>query len=199
MTTNSPQAPSGVAGPASQPRGFLGRVFSKITGSLIDAILSHIWGGVIVALSPLLGYIALWQTDVVPGPAEIVTILTDGRSRSVTPPRAEGIVEVKPQGDGLAGDKARAIQIRITSYLRPMPATFGGVRVRYALGPLRSGTGATSATSVRWALAARGTEWLICPDVPLVFTSERALAEQVASRINNSLLASETAGELQCG
>lgn len=199
MTTNAPPSGPEVATPAAPGGSWLSRLGGTLLKSLFDAVLSHVWGVVIVALSPLLGYVALWQSDVVPGPKEIASRLTGSPPPSTIPSRSAGIAEVEAQGQGMSGDKARAIQVRVTGGLRRMPDSFGGVRVRYALGPIRSGRGATSATSVRWAIAARSTEWLICPDVPLTFTSEAALAEQIAKKINNSLLASEAGGKLQCG
>ena len=183
--------------PANATPGIVGRATTKIGGSLIDTILSHVWSTVLV--TPILGYLALWQTDVVPGPAEIANRIGDARSKSVTTPRSIGIAEVKALGDGTSGEMSRAVQVSVTGLLRPMPEEFGGIRVQYALGPIKSGRGASSTTSVRWALAAKGGGWQICPDVPVSFTSQRSLAEAVASQINNSLLASETGGKLQCG
>jgi hypothetical protein len=199
MTTKAPSPDRDAATPAPQGGGWLSRIFGTLIKSLIDAVLSHIWGALILALSPLLGYVALWQTDLVPGPREILANMTPSPPPAVVPARSSGIAEVEAQGEGLSGDKARAIQIRVTGSLRAMPESFGGVRVRFALGPIRSANGAASATSVRWALASGASEWLVCPAVPVTFTSERGLADDVAKRINNSLLASERGGKLQCG
>lgn len=199
MTTNVP-LPDQNSGSATQQRGgllgWLGGTFGK---TFVEAVFSHFWQVVILALSPLAGYVALWQTDIVPGPRELAVKFGGAPRPTVTPSRSAGIAEVAAQGNGASGEKARAVQVRVTESLRAMPASFGGIRVRYALGPIRSGSGATSTTSVRWALAAEGRPWLICPDTPLTFTSERGLADAIAKRINNSLLASETGGQLQCG
>ena len=195
---SDPKIPGGRApGDATASSGLGARAGSKIGGSLVDTLHSSIWDKLLIA--PLFAYGALWFADVAPSPVEIVGRIGETVDQSPTPHRSVGIAEVKALGDGASGALARAIQVQVTSRLRQMPDTFGGVRVQYALGPVTSGRGAISATSLRWALAAEGTDWRYCADVPLSFTAQRGLADQVASQINNSLLASETEGDLQCG
>ncbi len=199
MTTNTP-LPDPDMGTASPQRGGLFGWLGITAGkTFVESLFSHVWGALIVFLSPLAGYLALWQADVAPSPTEIASRFSNPPRQPVMPTRSSGIAEVVAQGEGASGDKARAVQVRVTESLRAMPASFGGIRIRYALGPIRSGNGATSASSVRWALKSEQRDWLICPDTPLSFTSERGLADAIAKRINNSLLASETGGQLQCG
>lgn len=172
------------------------RVISKVANSLVDTVLSHFWTTVLLA--PVLSYLALWTTDFVPGPRELATTIARQNPFSARVVRPVGIESVKALGEGLEGQKARAIQIDVTGKLQPMPAGFSGVRVQYALGLIRSGRGATNAVSVRWALAGPNSDWLTCPEVALLYTSDRDLARQIAEQINNSLLASEAARELRC-
>ncbi|WP_086607810.1 hypothetical protein [Erythrobacter donghaensis] len=199
MTTNAPLPDPEAATAPPQRGGILGWLGVTAGKTFVESLFSHIWGMLIVFLSPLAGYLALWQADVAPSPSEIAGRLSGQPRQPLMPTRSAGIAEVVAQGEGASGDKARAVQVRVTESLRAMPAGFGGIKVRYALGPIRSGNGATSATSVRWALKSDTGNWLICPDIPLSFTSERGLADAIAKRINNSLLASETGGQLQCG
>lgn len=197
MVKNALHSSDSVAGAKPGTPGMMARVGSKIRSSLIDTILGHIWQ--LAVITPVLGYLGSWYAGLAPSPEQIVQRIGNSGSDQATPPRSLGIAEVKALGSDAAAQTARAIQVPLTGRLRPMPEAFGGVRVQYALGPITSGRGATSATSVRWALAATGTGWLTCPEVPVSFTSPRSLAEEVASQINNSLLASEIKGELQCG
>ena len=197
MTTNAP-LPDPETGTASPQRGGLFAWLGLTAGkTFVESLFSYVWGTLIVSLA---GYLALWQADVAPSPTEIADRFSTPPPRQpVMPTRSSGIAEVVAQGEGASGDKARAVQVRVTESLRAMPASFGGIRIRYALGPIRSGNGATSVSSLRWALRSEQGDWLICPDTPLSFTSERGLADAIAKRINNSLLASETGGQLQCG
>lgn len=198
MTTKAP-LPDIDAAAGTQRSGILGWLGVTAGKTFVEQLFSYIWQSLFVVLPTLAGYLALWQVNIAPSPSEIASRITGQPRQPVIPTRSAGIAEVAAQGDGASGDKARAVQVRVTESLRAMPASFGGIRVRYALGPIRSGNGATSASSVRWALKSENSDWVICPDIPLSFTSEPTLADAIAKRINNSLLASENGGKLQCG
>lgn len=186
-------------GEADKP-GLLNAAGIKLRDSLGDTLLSEVWMRFLIAPTlTALSYGGLVAVDIAPPPGKIVQAIRGGQTGADTPQRSVGITQVKAQGDGTSGSLARELQVPVTQRLRGMPEGFGGIRIQYALGAVTSGRGASSATSLRWALAARGTEWVYCDEVPLTFTSRQALGTQIASQINNSLLASETTGELQCG
>ncbi|QYU66258.1 hypothetical protein J4558_14810 [Leptolyngbya sp. 15MV] len=173
--------------------GFWGKVRNKTGDVVLTEIVSLAFRTVVTLLLAAFGYGALVVTEIAPPPREIVaTIRGDGT-------RAEGIREVKAVGEGPSGAMASSLQLAITRKLRPVTADFGGVRIEYALGAITSGRGASSATTLRWALARSGSDWLHCPETPLSFTNRQALAAAIADQINNGLLASETAGVMQCG